>query len=479
MANLTDYTIKECDYHFGVKFRIYPTKQQKAIIHYNSTVSRYMYNKILETDTKIYELKQYVESNKQQQLFAKQPHTTHIYNNSYETHENVKHSIGRYHETHQTTNVLSNFKPYTNELKYLKDVQKIRNMASLIGDTYADDSLTKNHPYLDSNIISYANRNYQQAWQNYHNGIQKKPTFHSIKSNPYSDNYQTYYNPTTMNIFVDDTHIMLPKLCKKHQYIKCDPLRDLLRIDKRNDFTVGTITVNKDNNNRYWVSLQLGSKTPFVEPLPKTGNMIGIDLNLDNYYTDSNGKVIPNPRFFRTQEERLSRMLRILSRRFEVAKRQKRSLKDASNYQKMRLKVAKLSLKIANQRNTFLHNLTTKIIKENDIIVTEELRSSNMLRNSKLAKSISDAGWRTFIGMLQYKAELYGRTMITVDARLTTQTCSECGYVLHKDDDASKNERLDLGKRQWTCPKCKVHHIRDHNAAKNILKKGLNKLQNP
>ena len=102
-----------------------------------------------------------------------------------------------------------------------------------------------------------------------------------------------------------------------------------------------------------------------------------------------------------------------------------------------------------------------------------------MLRNSKLAKSISDAGWRTFIGMLQYKAELYGRTMVTVDAKLTTQTCSECGYVLHKDDDKSKNERLDLSKRQWTCPKCKVHHIRDHNAAKNILKKGLNKLQNP
>jgi putative transposase len=124
---------------------------------------------------------------------------------------------------------------------------------------------------------------------------------------------------------------------------------------------------------------------------------------------------------------------------------------------------------IANQRNNFLDNLSVTLIKNHDLVVAENLSSKNMLKNHALAKSISDVGWRTFIQKLTYKSELYGKTFLTVDPKNTTQTCNDCGYVMGSDD---KSERLSLRNREWTCLNCGEFHIRDHNAAKNILQKG-------
>jgi len=154
------------------------------------------------------------------------------------------------------------------------------------------------------------------------------------------------------------------------------------------------------------------------------------------------------------------------------AKKENRSLRDSKNYQKQRHLVAKLHDKIRNQRKNFLNYLSMVLINNHDLIVAENLRSSNLLKNHALAMSISDVGWRTFLDMLDYKAKLYGRQFITINPKNTTQTCNDCGFVMGTND----TNKLTLADRKWTCPNCGIHHIRDWNAAKNILDKGIAKL---
>lgn len=135
--------------------------------------------------------------------------------------------------------------------------------------------------------------------------------------------------------------------------------------------------------------------------------------------------------------------------------------------QKQCIKVAEIYKKIMNQRKDFLGKLSLWYIKNHDVIVAEELRSNNLLKNHKLALSIQDSGWRTFLTMLERKAAMYGKTFVIVNPKNTTQTCSLCGHVM------SGKEKIGLGVEEWTCSKCGTHHIRDYNAAKNILNKGL------
>ena len=147
-------------------------------------------------------------------------------------------------------------------------------------------------------------------------------------------------------------------------------------------------------------------------------------------------------------------------------------MRNSKNYQQQRLVVAKISAKVADRRRNFLHQLSTTLIKNHDLVVAEELRSKNLLKNHALAMSIADVGWRSFLSMLEYKATLYGHQFVTVNPKNTTQTCHNCGFVMGTEG----TDKLTLGDRQWECPKCHVHHIRDHNAAQNILTKGLEQL---
>ncbi|WP_235805906.1 RNA-guided endonuclease InsQ/TnpB family protein, partial [Levilactobacillus koreensis] len=230
-------------------------------------------------------------------------------------------------------------------------------------------------------------------------------------------------------------------------------------LEQADDIRIGTTTVSMDAVGHYFVSMQIGSEHPFVSEQSVIKSKVGIDLNLENFLTDSNGQVIDNPHYYRTIRGKLAKAQRKLSRRARRAKKSQRRLSESKNYQKQRLLVAKLQLKVANQRKNFLHHVSTALIKNHDLVVAEELRSKNMLRNHALAMSISDVGWRTLLGMLAYKADLYGRKFLTIDPRNTTQTCSDCGYVM-----AGKN-KLTLADRKWTCPNCGVFHVRDHNAA--------------
>lgn len=411
-------SMAELDYHYGVKMRIYPSNEQKDIIKVNSNISRAVYNKLVGIDREIYRLKQ-------MEIFLK----------------SVQDRIS--------------------ELTKRKNIRELSNHYQYMEDKNVD-SLAK----------ANAKMSYLKVWKMFRK-IHKSgiPKFH--KKN-YSEKYQTscqYSKKSKMNVysgsvrFLDDKHIKIPKLgtLRIKGYNK-----ELFR-DKQN-IRIGTITLSKDPCNRYFISLQLGSDTPFVERKIKIGSSIGIDLNTENFLTTSDNVVVDNPRFYRKMKRRLSKAQRTLSRRMNRAKAEHRKLRESKNYQKQRLLVSKLSTKIRNQRNNFLNILSTKLINNHDLIVAEELRSSNMLKNHALAMSISDVGWRTFLNMLAYKADLYGKKFLTVDPKNTTQTCSDCGHILSGDN------KLTLADRCWTCPICHKYHIRDHNAAINILNKGLTKL---
>jgi len=186
--------------------------------------------------------------------------------------------------------------------------------------------------------------------------------------------------------------------------------------------------------------------------------VIGIDLGIKDFLIDSNCNKIANPKYLKQSEKKLVKLQRELSRK-QIG---------SSNRNKARIKVARCYEHIANQRNDFLQKLSTQLIEDNDIICIEDLQVKNMVKNHKLAKSISDCSWSEFTRQLQYKADWYEKTIVKIDEFYpSSKTCSCCGNKLNE---------LTLDVREWTCPNCGVVHDRDINAAKNILKEGLNKL---
>ena len=213
------------------------------------------------------------------------------------------------------------------------------------------------------------------------------------------------------------------------------------------------MTILQTPSGRYFAVLNIDFEPSFQE---NQGHVIGLDMGLHSFYTDSNGRKVENPGYLKQSLRRLRRAQKCLSRR----------QKGSSNWEKQRLKVARTHEKVSDQRKDFLQKLSTALVRENQTICVEDLNVKGMVKNRHLARSISDVSWSKFLSMLEYKGAWYGARIIRVSRWYpSSQVCSECGY--------QKAAVKDLKVREWDCPVCHVHHDRDVNAARNILREGL------
>jgi putative transposase len=214
-----------------------------------------------------------------------------------------------------------------------------------------------------------------------------------------------------------------------------------------------TVAVSRDPDGRWYVSFAVDTADP--EQLPATGVAVGIDLGVKDFAVTSGGEKIPNPRHLERKARNLARYQR----------RMARCQKGSANRAKAKAKVARAHRKVRAARTDFLHKTSTRIIRNHDVIVIEDLNVSGMVRNHTLARAISDCGWGEFRRMVEYKADRYGRHLIVTDRWYpSSKTCSACGHLL---------ATLSLSTRTWQCPSCGTRHDRDINAAKNILAAGL------
>jgi putative transposase len=210
-------------------------------------------------------------------------------------------------------------------------------------------------------------------------------------------------------------------------------------------------TVTKNKSGQFFASWSV-EDIKDVETT-KGQNVVGIDVNLENFLTDSNGNRIENPRFKQKVVKKIKHYQRKISK----------STKGSNNRNKQRVKLAKEFQKITNKKQDFLHKLSLNYVKNHDVIKVEDLKITNMLKNHKLAESIGNVSWGEFFRQIEYKCLWYGKVFMKVDAKNTSKTCSVCGII---------NKELKLKDRKWKCI-CGVEHIRDENASKNIKGKGI------
>ncbi|MFF2807378.1 RNA-guided endonuclease InsQ/TnpB family protein [Streptomyces sp. NPDC058000] len=282
-------------------------------------------------------------------------------------------------------------------------------------------------------------RHLQTAFTNFFGKRVKYPRFKSRKRSRKSAEY------TTSGFRFRDGRLTLAKMSEPLDVVWSRPLPE--------ETTPSTVTVSQDAAGRWFVSMLCDD--PTVKPLPALGAAVGVDVGLDHLLTLSTGEKIANPRHERRDRARLALAQRRLARKAKG---------DGANRVKARRKVAKIHARIADRRRDHLHKLTTRLVRENQTIVIEDLTVRNMVKNRNLARAISDAAWSEFRSMLEYKAAWYGRNVVAVDRFFpSSKLCSVCGTL---------QEKMPLSVRTWACDGCGTTHDRDVNAAKNLLAAG-------
>ncbi|MCK9869071.1 transposase [Nocardiopsis dassonvillei] len=283
-------------------------------------------------------------------------------------------------------------------------------------------------------------RHLHTAFRNFFDRRAKYPRFKSKKTSRASAEY------TRSAFRYRDGQLTLAKMAEPLDIVWSRPLPA--------DASPSTVTVSRDAAGRWFVSL-LCEDT--ITSAPAVNNAVGVDAGITSVVTLSTGEKVANPRHERRDRAKLARAQRALARKQP----------GSANRDKARRKVARVHARITDRRRDFLHKLTTRLVRENQAVVIEDLAVRNMVKNRRLARAVSDAAWRELRTMLEYKCAWYGRDLVVVDRFLpSSKACSTpgCAYVY---------ALLPLNVRTWTCPRCGVVHDRDVNAANNLEAAGL------
>lgn len=291
---------------------------------------------------------------------------------------------------------------------------------------------------VGAHSLGLALKNLEIAYSNF---FKKRAKFPKFKK---KNHYQSY-NIDNLTLYIKNGKLHIPKIKDGIKIVVHRPLEGKILNG----------TISKTADERYFISITVEKE---IVQLPEKTNKIGIDLGIKDFAVISDGSKIANPHFKKKEVNKLKKLQRALSRKS----------KDSHRREKCRIKFAKLNASITNKKNDFLHKLSSKLINENQVICLEDLNVKGMVKNHRLAESISECSWCEFSRQLDYKAKWYGRTVVKIDRFFpSSKTCSNCGFI---------KESLNLSERTWTCPKCGTTHDRDMNASKNILKQGLNSL---
>jgi len=289
---------------------------------------------------------------------------------------------------------------------------------------------------VNSQVLISTLMNLETAYGNFFRKKSKFPRFKSKK------NKNSFQIPQHVSLR-DKNIVQVPKFKEGLMFVKHRELKGEIK----------SATISKNPSGKYYISILCVVEKPNTHK--KTNKSIGIDLGLKDFLITSEGQRYCNPKFTKKYEIKLAKKQRILSRKEKGSK----------GRDKARLSVAKVHEKITNSRNDMQHKVSSKLVRDYDLIAIEDLNVKGMVKNHKLAKAISDVAWSSFVTKLKYKAEWNGKEVIVIDRFYpSSKTCSCCDHI---------KENLSLDERSWTCSKCNTIHDRDVNASKNILRRAL------